>query len=116
MQQPDSDRKRTIPRPSIKKPRNQCPNQTEPGAGAHDDSHMIGFPYVDEDFARIPNVIHGHRIKARFKLLKKEKFDEEDKEPKKPKDAIERPEERVIPPRISPPLRHYQHPNQQRQS
>ena len=76
MQQPDSDRKRTIPCPSIKKPRNQCPNQTEPSAGAHDDRHMIGFPYVDEDFAGIPNVIHGHRIKARFKLLKKEKFDE----------------------------------------
>ena len=71
------------------------PGADEQATGDHR-RHRVGVPDVDEDLARIDEVIHRDGIEARLEFLEKEKFRRQQKDLNRPEQSHEKPEPKPV--------------------
>ena len=83
-------------------------------ANRQDHADVVRLPDVDEDLPGIEQVIHGDGVEARLELVEEEELDEQQEDLHEPEDKAAAQEQHPMPPRPEPPVRHDQHPEQQR--
>jgi hypothetical protein len=75
---------------------------------------VVGLPDVNKYFAGIEQVIHGDRVEAGLEFIEEESLDEQQKDLDEPEDEAAAQKPRPMPSAAEAPVRHNQHPAQQR--